>query len=306
MNPVSMLLDDKIATFRQGFANTSRQLFFRSDGSPIHNGEFGSYREELARTLVAQFAPERMAVDTGFVVTSSGAVSTQCDLVVYDRTATPMIRNASNQRFFPVESVCGVGEVKSVLTLGAAKEALRKLAATKSLRDVLHEPFYVYRNKGSQDDGQYRPETDEKDQIVTFLICEKFSFDIEKNFQELVGCYLEELPHRPFCHRHNMVLSVEDGLLCYLNNQHDGNGYVYPFSSKLTDIEDQDTGEVITRAILQKHRWIQPPKGSNEHIRHFCSMLHTALSVVSVLFPDLARYIPGQEDVQFIDFEQKG
>lgn len=301
MNAVATLLDEKIANFYNSFINSSRRLFFRPDGTPIHNGEFGGYREEVSRALVSQFAPERMAVDTGFVVTSGGRVSTQCDIVVYDMTATPMIRNDNNQRFFPVESVCAVGEVKSVLDLGGAKAALRKLAAIKSLRDSLHKPTYVHCAKDEGDGDGFRPEVDERDQMITFLICEKFSFKIEKNLRELVDCYLEEHPKWPCCNRHNIILSVEDGLLCYLHSS----GVAYPFPSKLTDFEDESIpGNFVMRPALLKHRWIQPKAGSIEHIRHFCSMLHTSLTAVSVLFPDLAKYIQGKEDVTFIDLDQ--
>ncbi len=249
--------------------------------------------------LVRQFTPERMAVDTGFVVTSGGQVSTQCDIVVYDKTATPMIRNESNQRFFPVESVCAVGEIKSVLQLGAAKKALRKLAATKSLRDTLWKPSYVYCGKGEGRSDGFKPETDERDQMITFLICEKFSFDVEANLRELVDCYVAELPTRPFCHRHNLILSISDGLLCYLHSS----GCTYPFPSKLTDFEGGN-GEITSESVRLKHRWIRPSANSIEHIRHFCSMLHTALAAVSVLFPDLALYIQGKEDVMFFDIDQ--
>lgn len=301
MNAVSALLDEKIINFYNSFIASSRKLFFHPDGKPIHNGEFGGYREEVVRALVSQFAPERMAVDHGFVVTSSGRVSTQCDIVVYDRTATPMIRNANNQRFFPVESVCAVGEVKSVLGLADAKLALNKLAAIKSLRDSLHEPAYVYCAKGEGAGAGFRPEVDERDQLVTFLICEKLDFNVQKNLRELVDCYLEDLPHWPFCNRHNMVLSVKDGLLTYLHDS----GCTYPFPSKLAHVTDvEEPARSDERPVLLKHRWIQPSEGSIEHIRHFCSMLHTALTVVSVLFPDLARYVQGGEDVMFVDMEQ--
>jgi len=301
MNAVSALLDEKIINFYNAFLTGSRRLFFRPDGTPIHSGEFGSYREEIAKALVSQFVPERMAVDSGFVVTSSGGVSSQCDIIVYDRTLTPMIRNANRQRFFPVESVCAVGEVKSVLGLADAKKALKKLAAVKSLRDSLHDPAYVYCAKDGGTAEGFRPELDEKDQIVTFTICEKLDFNIQNSLSDFVGCYLEEHPKRPFCHRHNMVLSVSDGLLAYLHSS----GRTYPFPSKLTDLEDEyDPARNVTKAILLKNRWIQPEEGSIEHIRHFCSMLHTALTVVSVLFPDLANYVQGTEDVSFVDIEQ--
>lgn len=298
-NAIAAILDEKIFNFREGFLASSRRMFFRLDGSPVHNGEFGGYREELVRTLVAQFVPERMAVDTGFVVTSGGRISTQCDVVIYDRTCTPFIRNADRQRFFPVESVCAIGEVKSILSFAEAKAALRKLAAVKGLRDVLHQPSYVHCAKEEGAGSPYQPETDELDQLVSFLVCEKLDFDIRQLLPGLMDCYVEELPHRPFCHRHNMLLSVTDGLGGYVLP----NGVLYPFPSK-SHVSISEGGAGVMRPQRLQNRWLQPAAQSIEHIRHFCSLLHTALAVVSVLFPDLARYIEASEDVAFLDFDQ--
>lgn len=57
---------------------------------------------------------------------------------------TPLIEN-SGQRFFPVECVAGVIEVKSKLTKATLKEALVKLAAIKDLRnDIDSNPYIFY------------------------------------------------------------------------------------------------------------------------------------------------------------------
>ncbi|CAD7381530.1 hypothetical protein XCY_002270 [Xanthomonas arboricola pv. juglandis] len=302
VNAIAALLDEKIDEFRRSFLVSSRQLYFGPDGKPLHNGEFGGHREVTARTLVSQFTPERMAVDSGFVVNSRGKVSTQCDIVVYDTGSTPLIRNANYQRFFPIESVCAVGEVKSILKLSEAKDALIKLAKTKALRDTIHEPSYVYRARASPGTPRYRPEHDELDQLVSFVICEKLDFDVASKLGELVGCYNSAAPRRPFCHQHNLLLSVEDGLLAYLH----GSGVLYPFPSVLTLRSSPDNpDEILEGAKLLGHRWVQPNPKSIEHIRHFCALLHTALASISVLFPNLGEYVSAKEDVRFIDIPQR-
>jgi len=299
MNAVATILDEKILAFRTAFLSSSRRLFFRPDGVAVHNGEFGCYREELVRALVAQFAPERMAVDTGFIVTAQGGLSTQCDIVLYDRRCTPLIRNHDRQRFFPVESVCAVGEVKSVLGFSAAKEALRKLAAVKGMRDGLYRPSYVHSLKDSAH-PTYAPETDELDQIVTFLVCERLDFDAGVRLGELQEAYVEAQPKRPSCHRHNLLLSVADGLGAYALED----GTMYAFPSRARSVIGEG-GNRALRSNPLRNRWISPPPNSIEHVRLFCSLLHTALAVVSVLFPDLARYIQSSDDVRVADFDFK-
>jgi len=302
VNAIAALLDERIDEFRRSFLVSSRQLYFGPEGKPLHNGEFGGHREVIARTLVSQFTPERMAVDTGFVVNSGGNVSTQCDIIIYDKGSTPLIRNANYQRFFPIESVCAVGEIKSILKLSEAKDALIKLAKTKALRDTVHEPSYVYRARTGSENPRYRPERDELDQLVSFVICEKLDFDVASKLGELVDCYNNEVPQRPFCNQHNLLLSIEDGLLAYLH----GSGLLYPFPSALTLCCSPDNpDEILERAKLLGHRWMQANHRSIEHIRHFCALLHTALASISVLFPNLADYVSSQEDVLFIDIPSK-
>ncbi|MDE2401974.1 MAG: hypothetical protein KGL90_09950 [Burkholderiales bacterium] len=221
------------------------------------------------------------------------------------RAATPVLQNANRQRFFPVESVCAIGEVKSVLSVTDLKVALRKLAEVKLLRDFLSDPSYVYCAKESGLRSKFEPQCDERDQLVTFLLCERFDFDFAKNMESILSCYGEEHPKYPANVRHNFVLSIKDGLLTYIFSKEDG--VLYPFSMKLTDVFDCG-GTDRVKSISAKprtltNRFIKPSPGSYEHIRHFSSLLHQALTTVSVLFPEMGKYIPSQDEVQYKDIE---
>lgn len=110
------LLDEKIAVFRSVFANTSRQIFVNSNGDLRHPGECGQFREAIVRDFLRFFIPGRVAVSNGFVITAHDDVSGQCDLIAFDANATPLIESGERQRFFPVESVCAIGEVKSIVS----------------------------------------------------------------------------------------------------------------------------------------------------------------------------------------------
>lgn len=305
-NKINKLFKAKIEQFKQAFINTSRDVYTNEDGNLLHPSEFGINREEIVKNYLKNILPDRMEIGSGFVVTANGKVSTQCDIIIYDKTVTPLIRDEKNHRFFPIESVIAVGEIKSKLSLTELKEALLKLAKIKSLRDVLFSPAYVYslRNKESIDD--YKPESDEFDQIVTFLICEKFTFPIKKTpLTNIVSCYGESLPHRPFCHRHNMVLSMADGLLTYALDDET----IYPFPSKIIDYinVDEEYNIAERKNVVERlnYRFIKPLNDESiEHIRHFTSILNIGLISVSVLFPDLANYIPKEEKVEMFDCVQ--
>ncbi|PMY60272.1 MULTISPECIES: DUF6602 domain-containing protein [Pseudomonas] len=301
-NALSTLLDEKIRSFVASFIQSSRRLFVDENGKLVHSQEFGVYRERIVSDFLKLFSPERMGVDSGFVVTSGGRISSQCDIVIYDKTVTPLIRDDHRQRFFPIESVCAVGEIKSRMSLSELKLALRKLAKLKSLRDSLYKPSYVYTLKsGGVRDSIFEPERDELDQIFTFLICESFSFNLQKHLCEIVDCYTEQHPKHPFCHRHNVILSLNDGLIAYLHPS----GSIFQFPSQLLTLTDQN-GSSKRKVSLMKHRLILPQEAQSiEHLRHFCTLFHQGLTTVSVLYPDMGRYIQSKEDVMFVDLEQK-
>ena len=99
-------------------------------------------------------------------------VSTQCDLVIFDGSNTPLIEDSRNKRFFPVESVAAIGEVKSKLSKHDFLSALSKLAAAKATRRF-ENPTHVRRKVDLPD------YIHNYDLTVSFLICEKLDFDIK-------------------------------------------------------------------------------------------------------------------------------
>lgn len=137
--PMTTLARERAKSFRRSFLETSRVLF--TDGSDhklYHPGEYGSYRERLLKHLLTAFIPGYLDISEGFVISSDGQRSTQADVVIFDSSETPKIETSDLRRFFPVETTCGVGEVKSNLTVPLLKEALEKLSVLKSMR--LAEP----------------------------------------------------------------------------------------------------------------------------------------------------------------------
>lgn len=117
-----------------------------------------------------------MEIGSGFIITSTGKVSTQCDLIIYDKNNSPLIENNNKQRFFPIECVVGIGEVKSDLNKKQFKDALLKLKNNKQLRNEIPEQScYIF--KHLKDNNNFNAKNNVFDEIITFLICNKFDFD---------------------------------------------------------------------------------------------------------------------------------
>src|SRR3954453_6663752 len=206
------LLNEQIEIFRNSFSSVSRATFYdEQEGKLIHAGEFGMYREAVCRDFLRFLIPGRLALSQGFLINSHDEVSTQCDIIVYDSQSTPLIQSEDRQRFFPVETVCAVGEVKSNVSKTNLKEALHKLVNVKRMRDQVSASNPVVR---SEQQGRYRPEYNPEvnmyDQLITFLICEKLDFDLDGVIMDEL--YVSDVLRR---HRHNLIFSLQDGLLIY-------------------------------------------------------------------------------------------
>jgi hypothetical protein len=95
------LIESQLEAFANGYTNTAHDLFYDEDRNKlIHPGEFGGLRESLLRDLLKNFLPEEYGVSQGFVISPDGEISNQCDVVVYSRRYTPLIRTPEHQRFF--------------------------------------------------------------------------------------------------------------------------------------------------------------------------------------------------------------
>jgi hypothetical protein len=260
------LLKEEIDVFINSFSKVSKKLFSKDDERLIHPGEFGMYRESIARKFMRSFTPANLDIDQGFLINSNNEVSTQCDIVIFDSKYTPLLKNSELQRFFPVETVCAVGEVKSTLSFSDFKIALHKLAKTKKISENVKSPSIIFRHQS----GDFSPKEYSNDLITTFLICQKLDFDIKR----IVDVYDESFEVR---HRHNMILSIEDGLILYEYSTKDKPGVLH-----LPTID----GKQQLDWALQSYS-----EGDIRHFKVFCNYMFDALSFRTILFTQISDYM---------------
>lgn len=272
------LLEEKVQAFLFGYEKTSHQVFYDEDKSRLrHTGEYGTYREILVRDFLSFFTPARLDIHDGFIITGKDSVSTQCDIIVYDSKSTPLIESGEKQRFFPVETVCAIGEVKSNLTKSQLKEALNKLARNKALREEVKSPVIIKRDR----DGAFDPQNYAYDQLPSFLICQSFNFDFSSIADEIDSLYDSDIEVR---HRHNLVLSLKDGLLAYS----DCNNNTIMFPEIAGRIQPNRSLSPKEQCL---NRFVMPDDSSNTHIRIFCSHMFLLTSSVTILYPEIMDYL---------------
>jgi len=264
------LIEEKIEIFKSAFSNAKEIFYDSTTGKLIHPGEFGVYREKAVIDFLKSFIPNKFQIDSGFVLNNNDEISHQCDLIIFDSTLTPNIHSSNNQRFFPIETVVAVGEVKSVInSMAELRKAVIKLSNIKMMRERIVEPF-VDQPVIIGTKREYHPIVNVYDQVCTFLICEKFGFDIKDKFfrpNDVMSYLYEDIKEARY--RHNFILSIEDGLFLYL----DDIGLVgYPvFGGMLT-------GTFVT-------------SDNDRHFTEFILSMLTVIGFVTILSPDLRHYI---------------
>lgn len=194
------ILKRKIDNFINTYGEDSNSLFKNAMGELIHPGEYGMYREECLKELLKFIVGKDMGISDGFIINANDEVSTQCDIVIYNSNISPLIDN-NIAKFFPMETVNAIGEVKSNLSLSLFKEALRKIAYNKML----------FRNRCELNLNR-KLQFIEYDYPLSFLVCKKLNFNLNELEQNDIEEIYEGIP-REFWH--NIVLSLEDGTISY-------------------------------------------------------------------------------------------
>jgi hypothetical protein len=264
------LFRERANLFRSAFAAVATEVFFDPATTRLrHSGEYGMYREAIVRDFLKFIVPRALEVSTGFIITTLNDVSTQCDIVVFDPRLTPLYQEGDRQRFFPVESAFCVGEVKSKLSRQEFAEALNKLAAIKALGERIAHPAIA----GRQSHAPFNPTDIPYDLPASILICQRLSFSLESIKDELDNLYEPGVLHR---HKHNMILSVEDGLLAYM---HKDVRVPYP------RLGGHDL----------KSSFSTPGDDTYHHLKVFGSFMFMLTSNKTLLLPEFSDYLVGFE-----------
>ncbi|NMF04363.1 DUF6602 domain-containing protein [Clostridium beijerinckii] len=193
------IIERKIDNFINTYGDDGNSLFKNAKGKLIHPGEYGMYREECLKELLRFILNKDMSISDGFVITADEQISTQCDIIIYNSNVNAVIDN-NIAKFFPMEIVDGIGEVKSDLDKADFKKAIRKLAENKML----------FKERGTREYDGKRTRA-EYNYPVSFLVCKKLKFNLDSLSNDIEDAY-QGIPREYW---HNAILSLEDGYLIY-------------------------------------------------------------------------------------------
>lgn len=263
------ILNQKINNFINAFVSDSDSLFKR-DNSLLHPSEYGKYREEIFKELLQIVINKDKSISDGFILTSDDDRSTQCDVIIYNTNTIPLI-DGGIAKFYPVEEVNGVIEIKSKLSHNELKKALRKLAKIKLLsrkRQGIIEKKRII--------------SGEADDIVTFLVCEKLNFKKNIDFKKIY----EGIPRRYW---HNGILSVEDGYW----------GYCMQYDKLPESMKMRRKHADLVR-ITNQEAWEYPLHIEDDKI-YFCDYMFVKIDAVQPYRHIMEFIVSLQKSLQFVN-----
>lgn len=105
-----------------------------------HNLSKGQMRERLiVREYLNRYIPGHVGIGCGEVISSDGTVSSQIDLVLYDKLNCPNLLMDDDYQIFPIEFVYGAIEVKSKLDAAAIEDSASKILSVKTMKRAAFE-----------------------------------------------------------------------------------------------------------------------------------------------------------------------
>lgn len=107
----------------------------------------GELREYITKEFLRKYIPEAYGIDRGFVITSEGHSSYEQDIIIYDKTKTPLLFQQGNSQVLPIEGVYITTEVRSTLTFEDLERSVEDIEKIKKFKKsaYLKPPTPVYR-----------------------------------------------------------------------------------------------------------------------------------------------------------------
>lgn len=275
---IDELIEERIDRFCSAFVQRAKVIFHDDSkhNKLSHPGEFGTYREAIVRDFLQSFLPQRLAIDTGFVVNALGEISGQIDLVIYDPLLTPPLESKNRQRFFPVETVIAAGEVRSDVNPDQFTDALIRISKVKSMRSALTDEASAVTRWYGLGNSEYDPDMIPFDQVFTFLICNRIAFPLRNTFPSTLNDIYKSVSD---AHRHSSILSLEDGLLHYTTQLADGE-----FADSYLPMPPMGKG-------TSRNKWTRGQGDNYTHFKCFCSDLFMHAAHCTVGSVNLIEYI---------------
>ncbi|KPW40964.1 hypothetical protein ALP45_00051 [Pseudomonas coronafaciens pv. atropurpurea] len=111
------------------FDHVTQQLHSKIEQAKVyirkHNPTTGALAEAVLRDFLKDHLPRGVSVEEGFIISSEGWLSKQCDIIIYDSHRYAPFYRAGQLVVVPVESVLAVIEVKTSINKTRFNDVIR-------------------------------------------------------------------------------------------------------------------------------------------------------------------------------------
>jgi len=122
--------------------NKKMLLDFDEISSEIkHRGSKGRVREfEIVNEYLSKYIPGNIGVANGELISKDDQVSSEVDIVLFEKNSTPYLLKKEGYQVFPIECVYGMIEVKSQLDKNQLEDSFKKIHKIKKMPKSAYEP----------------------------------------------------------------------------------------------------------------------------------------------------------------------
>jgi hypothetical protein len=192
----------------------------KSDSLGHHCGEKGQRRENALAEILSEFLPRKYRIGTGEIVASTGAVSGQCDILIFDSFFSPVLDDAQHSQIVPAESVYSVIELKPNMTADDLRRGLDGVRKAKQLpRDAIsetHGGHHIYH-------GERRNPS-----LFGAILAYGDTISPERA-RDITIEHCEGWPQRD---RPDQIPLIDKGLMCYASSKNGGVTIFHPESKE--------------------------------------------------------------------------
>lgn len=153
----------------------------------LNNFDSGLEAEKLLTDTLRRLIPKRYSIYKGILSDRHGLTSGEHDLILFNETWFPLLTGNdenAHKKYFPIEGVYAIGEVKQTLTIDSLDEGIEKLVKAQRLYrpQVGVNRYTENRKEGDRDLGTANP-------LFTFLVA--FNQDNKFDTEEIFSRFFE-------------------------------------------------------------------------------------------------------------------
>lgn len=233
-----------------------------------HNAEEGRYKEIVLAEILRSALPENIGVGTGFVLCDDREISSQIDIILYDKSKSAEVLKKGNFVIVLKQSVLGIIEVKTTLKSSEMEGVIDKLCEEKAkISPKIFAGLFGYHYENELAEYEISlSENQMQDSIMTSKQSDDKFAHFSRNFKEIL--------ERNFYEKKQII----DCIAC-------GRNYFMKFWEKYKPVKDENPYEHYSFYGIRNLSFGYFISNLKEHIRLLTTKTKISKQEYALLYP---------------------